>query len=426
LKENKISIKKGVKLHLIKSNKFKTDLSVIFITVPLDRNTITKDVLISEVLKSGCAVYSNQLEISKRLDNLYGTTLETGTDKTGKNLVLKIYTESINDSFIPENNSSNLIGSMELLFNIIFNPLIKGNSFNTDYVDIEKERRIMIIESEKDDKDAYSYNRTINKMYGDCGYGLNKNGYLEDLNDINSENLYKRYKEIINVGKIDIFISGNIDEELVENWIRNNKYIVELPEREDGIYISDVTKEKKEKIEERYIQEEMDVVQGKLVIGLDIVGGISADERFVALLFNTILGDGANSKFFRIVREQESLAYTCKSNYIPQKSNFFVRAGIDIENYKKALNLILKQIDDIKNGIFEQEDLDNAKRFIYAGIDGIKEEQSTAIIFYYGEEMSANQITVDEYYEKIESVTIDDIINLAKKVEINMVYFLKK
>ena len=58
-------------------------------------------------------------------------------------------------------------------------------------------RQKMIIESEKDDKDTYAYDKIINIMYNDCGYGIKKNGYLEDIKNINGKNLYERYKEII-------------------------------------------------------------------------------------------------------------------------------------------------------------------------------------------------------------------------------------
>lgn len=425
MEENNINIKKGIKLHLIKNSNYKTDLSVVFITVPLDRNTITKDVLIPEVLKSGCNKYKSQYEISKKLDGLYGTTIETGVDKTGKNLVIKMYTESINDEFIPYEKSENLKDSINLLLSIIFDPYLENGVFNCKYVDIEKERRRITIETEKDDKDTYSYNKAINIMYKDCGYGINKNGYLDDLKIIDPKNLYERYIEILRRGKIDIFISGNINEKDITEFIKNNEYIVRLPERDEEDFFFDITKQINEKKDTTFVDETMDVAQGKLVIGYDVIGNVSSDERFVGLLYNTILGDGANSKLFRIVREQESLAYTCKSNYIVQKSNIFVRAGIDAQNYEKTLKLVNNQIEDMRDGNFTEEDLENAKRFIYAGIDGIKEEQTLSIIFYYGEEMSLNKITVEEYYEKIRKVTKEDIISFAKKIEPNVVYFLK-
>lgn len=425
MKEKIIKLKEGIKLHLIDTKLFKTDLSVIFITIGLDKKNITKDVIIPEVLKSGSNTYKKQIDISNKLNELYGSTLETGTDKTGKNLVLKLYTESVDDIFLP-NNEKNLEECINVLFDITFNPLIENGSFDEKYVEIEKERQKMIIESEKDDKDTYAYDKIINIMYNDCGYGIKRNGYLEDIKDINGSNLLERYKEIIKTGKIDIFISGNIENKNIEEFIRNNSNIKALKDRDDSKYMNDITENEKEDIKNiRKVEEKMDVTQGKLVIGLDVIGKRKADDRFKILLYNTILGDGANSKLFRIVREKESLAYTSKSNYVVQKSNIFIRAGIEVDNYDKTLNLIKEQIEDMKKGNFTEDDLENAKRFIYAGIDSIKEEQNTAIIFYYGEEMSKNKITIEEYYDKIKNISKEDIIEIAEKIKIDTVYFLR-
>ena len=112
-------------------------------------------------------------------------------------------------------------------------------------------------------------------------------------------------------GKIDIFVAGNIDEEYVKKLILDNMYIKQLNEREDLQYIVDITKCHKDKMDSiRNIEEKMDVTQGKLVIGLDVLEKVEPDDRFKILLYNTILGDGANSKLFRNVREKASLAYT--------------------------------------------------------------------------------------------------------------------
>ena len=425
MKEKIIKLKEGIKLHLIDTKLFKTDLSVIFITIGLDKKNITKDVIIPEVLKSGSNTYKKQIDISNKLNELYGSTLETGTDKTGKNLVLKLYTESVDDIFLP-NNEKNLEECINVLFDITFNPLIENGSFDEKYVEIEKERQKMIIESEKDDKDTYAYDKIINIMYNDCGYGIKRNGYLEDIDGINGKNLYKRYKEIIETGKIDIFVSGNLENKKIEDCIKNNCNIKLLKDRDDTSYLNDITENKKDDVVEiKKVEEKMDVTQGKLVVGLDVIGRRDSDDRFKILLYNTILGDGANSKLFRIVREKESLAYTSKSNYVVQKSNIFIRAGIEVDNYEKTLNLIKEQIEDMKLGNFTEDDIENAKRFIYAGIDSIKEEQNTAIIFYYGEEMSKNKISIEEYYDKIKNISRKDIMEIAEKIKIDTVYFLR-
>ena len=68
-------------------------------------------------------------------------------------------------------------------------------------------------------------------MYKDKPFGLYKYGYVEDLETINAENLYEHYKKMISECKIDIFISGEVDESakqiVMENEnIKNLKHSV--------------------------------------------------------------------------------------------------------------------------------------------------------------------------------------------------------
>ena len=65
------------------------------------------------------------------------------------------------------------------------------------------------------------------------------------------------------------------------------------------------------------------------------------NDKFVALIYNAILGGTPTSKLFQNVREKNSLAYTASSNFIRQKANILIKCGIDIPNYEKALKMAL-------------------------------------------------------------------------------------
>ena len=92
-------IKKGIKLHIINTEKFKTNLISIMITTKLQREDVTKNALIPAVLKRGTANMTTQEEINKKLEEMYGASFDCGIDKTGDNQVLKFYLETINDEF---------------------------------------------------------------------------------------------------------------------------------------------------------------------------------------------------------------------------------------------------------------------------------------------------------------------------------------
>ena len=151
----------------------------------------------------------------------------------------------------------------------------------------------------------------------------------------------------------------------------------------------------------------------------------SKDSRFIVSMYNTILGDSANSKLFQNVREKAHLAYSTRSSYIRQKNNIFIRCGIDIPNYEKAIQIIKEQLSDMKNGKFSNEDFENATKNIISSIKTIEEDQDTSIIYYIGQELSGYNISFEEYENKINLIKPEQVKDMANKIEMNSIYFLR-
>ena len=421
----KKEIKQGVTLHLINNKNFKTDFTVFFLSLPLEKETITKNALLPAVLRSGCKKYQSYQKIIEELEMLYGAAFDCGVDKTGDNLVLKFFIESINYNYLP-NKNNNLEKVINVLTEIIFNPQVQDNSFDETKVELEKRNLEMIINAQKDNKDFYAYDKCVKAMYKNQSYGLSKYGDQKDLQAINNKNLYEQYKQVIDTCKIDIIVSSDFQAEEIAKIIKKNELIQTIKPREEKIKINDIKKEIKDIIEKpEEIKEELDVTQGKLVIGLDILPNRFDDFRYITIVYNAIFGNGVSSKLFQIVREKESLAYTTKSEYVVQKNNIFIRCGIECDKYQKTLDLIKKLLDDMKKGDFTDEEITKAKEYILAGVDSISEEQDSQILFLFGQELSKRSITIDEYKEKIKNVTRDELIEIANKVQINTIYFLR-
>ena len=414
-------IKKGIKFHILNSDKFKTNLFAIFLTTKLNRENVTKNALVSMLLRRGSKNMKSQEEISKKMEELYGAIFDCGLDKTGDNQVLKFYIEAINDNYLPKHDGNILNTVINSLLEIAFNPYIENEGFKKEYLEQEKNNIKQRIEGKIDNKARYSLERTIEEMYKDEPYGLYKFGYIEDLEKINEKDLYKYYIDLINNCKIDIFLSGKLDED-VEKLIEENENIKSLKERTPSFEMPKVP-EKKD-IEENIVTESMEVTQGKLVIGLNV--NIDNDEeKYTTLLYNSILGGSANSKLFQNVREKAHLAYVASSTYYRFKSIIFINSGIEISNYDKALKLIREQIEDMKKGNFTDEEIENSKKGIIAAIKTIDDEQDTGITYYFGQELANSNVSEEEYIKKIENINKEEIVDIANKVQINTIYFLK-
>lgn len=416
-------IKEGIKLHTINTNNFKTNLYAIFLATPLKRENVTLDALLTAVLRRGTQNMKSQDIISKELEEMYGASFDCGIEKTGDNHIIKFYLEAISEEFLPEKEEITQ-KCLDILFDIVFNPLIEKNGFKEEYVQGEKENLKQIIESKIDNKGRYALDRCIEEMFKEEAYGLYKYGYVEDIEKITPQNLYEYYKKLINECKIDIFCSGIIENKNIEKLVQENEKIKATKPRKPQYIVNNEKTEEIEVKQEQIVEDHMQVNQGKLVIGLS-VNSKEENSRFTTSLYNAILGGGANSKLFQNVREKESLAYTAGSNYVRQKNSIFIRCGIEIENYEKALQTIKQQLEDMKNGNFDEQDIENSKNLIIESVKSITAEQDTEITYYYGQELSDTFMTIDEYIEKIKWQSKNQIVDLANKVNINTIYFLR-
>jgi predicted Zn-dependent peptidase len=421
--EEIIELKEGIKAHLIKNDIFKTNLICVMLTVPLKKENVTKNSLIPFLLKRGTMNYKSQEEINIKLEELYGAGLDCGIDKIGDNQAIKFYIESIDNNYTL-NGEDLLKDSIDLILDITFNPLLKNNEFEESFLETEKNNLKKIIEGKINNKDLYAFNRCIENMYDSKGFGIYKYGYLEDLEKITNQEISKHYLKLINEAKIDIYISGNFEISSVNNILKDNLNLTKLKGRKENYVINNPSTEIAKKVDKpKEVFEKLNVNQGKLVIGLDVLNNIE-NLTNIGIITNSILGDGANSMLFQNVREKAGLAYTAKSTFNKLKNNIFIRCGIEIPNYEKAVKLINEQIENIKQGNFTEKDLQNAKNYIVSGIKTIETEQDTQIVFYIGQEISKIRYSINEYINSINSVTKDQVIEFAKNLQVNTIYFL--
>lgn len=413
-------IKKGIKLHLIRNEKFKTNLVSVFLTTDLNRENITKNSLIPAVLRRGSKNMPTQEDISTKLEEMYGASFNCGIDKRGDNQVLKFYIEAINSKFLPQDAENILDETIANLLEIVFNPLIEDNAFLKTYVEQEKVNVAQLIDGKMDNKARYAVDRCIEEMYRNKPYSLYKYGYKEDLDNIDEKSLYKYYKELLNTCKIDIFVSGIIDEQISDRICKMPE-IQNLNDRNAIFNMSNLQENINNN--EQIINEAMDVTQGKLVLGLNLD---TKDEnmQYVALVYNEILGGSANSRLFQNVREKASLAYVASSSYVKIKNNIIINCGIEIKNYDKALKLVRDQLEELKSGKFSENDVDTAKKCLISNIKIIDDEQDTEIMYFYGQEFYKTKLDINQYIEKIQSVTKQDVLNIAQNIKIDTIYFL--
>ena len=414
-----LEIGKNVKLTLIPESKFKTNLISVYIQRKLDRNEVTKNALLPGILKSGCNKYKTLGQLTDREEELYGSYLHAGASKRGESQVLGFSILSVNEKYLDEK----ILGQcIEFLNEIINNPLVIDGGFNEEYLNIEKEILKDSIMSIINDKGNYAMKRTNEIMFEGGPYSINGKGYIEDLDTIDRVSLYEHYKEVLKTSPIEIMIEGEFEETEVVELIKEKFQF-------DRGNIIDIPKEEyyKEVDEVKEVKENMDIAQGKLVMGYRCNVDYLDEEKYYSLLLGSrILGGGADSKLFINVREKESLCYTIYSTIQKSKSTMMVCSGIEAQNYEKTVNLVKEQVQKLKDGDITESEISNAKIAFINSLNSLNDEIGRISDFYFSQSISKNKSDLDQIKNMINKSTKEDIVEAVKNIELDTIYFLSK
>ena len=414
-----LEIGKNVKLTLIPESKFKTNLISVYIQRKLDRNEVTKNALLPGILKSGCNKYKTLGQLTDREEELYGSYLHAGASKRGESQVLGFSILSVNEKYLDEK----ILGQcIEFLNEIINNPLVIDGGFNEEYLNIEKEILKDSIMSIINDKGNYAMKRTNEIMFEGEPYSINGKGYIEDLDTIDRVSLYEHYKEVLKTSPIEIMIEGEFEESEVVELIKEKFQF-------DRGNIIDIPKEEyyKEVDEVKEVKENMDIAQGKLVMGYRCNVDYLDEEKYYSLLLGSrILGGGSDSKLFINVREKESLCYTIYSTIQKSKSTMMVCSGIEAQNYEKTVNLVKEQVQKLKDGDITESEISNAKIAFINSLNSLNDEIGRISDFYFSQSISKNKSDLDQIKNMINKSTKEDIVEAVKNIELDTIYFLSK
>lgn len=411
-------IGKGIGLNTISTDKFKSSLISISFIRPLSNEEASLNALVPLVLKRGTMNNRTSTDIQKKLEELYGASLNIDVNKKGEKHVIRFSIEGPEAEFTEEENY--IVKLLDNLLDIIYSPLLENEIFVEKYVSQEKENLIKRIEGRINDKKQYAFTRTIEEMCKGERFSVYKFGNVEDVKKISNKSLYNHYKSIIKTSPIEITTVGNIKELNTEKALSdkldfNRKGIINIP-REN---ISSKNLSGKS-----VVYEKMDVSQGKLILGYRI--NIPYENKLfdAFMVANEILGGGPNSKLFTFVREKESLAYYVYSQILKYKSIMLISSGIEIENFDKTKEIIKKQVEEMINGDFSEEDIANAKNSIVTSIKTLQDNNYSIAEFYLSNAISKEIRSFDTYVDSIKKVTKEDIVKSCQELKLDTIYFL--
>ncbi len=136
------------------------------------------------------------------------------------------------------------------------------------------------------------------------------------------------------------------------------------------------------------------------------------------------LGGFSHSKLFINVREKASLAYYAASRLESHKGLLMVMSGIEAKNYDQATTIIREQMDAMKKGDFTDQEIEQTKAVINNQLLETTDTSRGLVEILYHNVIANQNFTVDDWIQGINKISKQDIIEVAKKIELDTIYFL--
>ena len=420
--ETRTELMPGVYFRAIHTTKFKSAyLSVTFLS-PLKKETAALNALVPYVLRRGTRNHPDMESISAELDNLYGGAIEPAVRKKGETQCVGFVASFLDDAYALEGEQI-LEPAAKLLGELLLDPCTEVGQFKSEYVKGEQTNLIDRIRSQINDKRTYASLRLKQLMCGDEAYGIDVWGEEEQAAAITDAALWQRYRELLSSCEMEVYYCGSAQPERAEAALK--QALSALPRQEELEEI-DCEIRLTAGSEPQIIEEAMDVTQGKLAMGFRTGGMTCWEEEFPALvMLNAVFGGTSLSKLFMNVREKLSLCYYASSALEKMKGIMVVSSGIEFDKYEQARDEILAQLEAIRRDEMEEWELEGGRRTIMTAYMTALDSQSRLEDYWLGQAVAGLEEGPEKLAARIEQVTREQVVQAAKRVELDTIYFLK-
>lgn len=409
-------LREGVRLHIIPNQQFKTTQIVVNLTTKHQGTTITSRSLLANILELGTIKYPSQTEIAKKLAHLYGASFGTDLQKYGQLHSFRFLMRIPNEKFLQASDSL-MAEAFDFLQEAIFNPLVKNGQFDAAIFNREKENMQADFEALIDDKQSYANNQ-LSQLYFANDMAIPSYGKIEDLASIEAQGLYEYYQKMLAEDLIDIFVIGDVDTEAMKTLFSNLPFAPRP--------VLDIKLNYQQPLKDQIVKkiEHQPIQQAKLNLVFQMPHQNSKSERFAAIVLNALFGGYPLSKLFVNVREKASLAYYAQSGVSLATQTITVQTGIKSADLDKALTLIQDQLNAIQQGDFTAEELAQIIAYLTNSYESSLDSPRSIIERATVQALNKTNTSPTEWVAILEQVTVEDVINIAKKIKLQAIFAL--
>ncbi len=303
---------------------------------------------------------------------------------------------------------SNIELSFDLLSDMVQNSILLDK-------EIEKEKGVILEEINLyEDTPMRNIGDVYERLlYGDSPMGWDTAGEKDIIKKITREDFLAYFKALYSPSNMTIVAAGGADERKILPLA--NKYFSSMESFET---LRPLPVEEKQKGAQVHIKPKK-TEQAHLAMGIRTVP-LDSPEKYPLSVLSSILGGGMSSRLFHEVREKRGLAYYVRTNsdQYTDAGSLVATAGVDPKRIDEAIEVMISEFVDLRDGKKKigKDELKKGKEFLKGHLVLELEDSRSVSIFYATQELLEKEIdNPAEVLSKIDKVTVDDVMDVAKK-----------
>jgi len=295
--------------------------------------------------------------------------------------------------------------AMDVLSDLVLHPVF-------DTQDIARERGVILeeIKMDEDSPDYLVHEIFTQNFWKDHPLGKPILGTKETVKRFEREPVLGFYEQRFSPGNLIICAAGNLSHEQFVDLV--NQHFQRMKPVKNGFHSPQPT------IVPRIImRNKKSLEQVQICVGVPS-HPIAHERRHASYILNTVLGGGMSSRLFQNIRERQGLAYSIYSDLNPYRDTgcLSVYAGTSRESAGKVVQSIVSEFHKLKSEKVPEEELRRSKDQLKGSLMLSLESSTARMSNLARQEMYFERFyTMDELLERIESVTAEDLQDLANE-----------
>ncbi len=306
-----------------------------------------------------------------------------------------------------------------LMCECVMNPLAENGAFDARLTELVKAEIIDAIDSVINDKAAYAAQSSAKTAFVGEPQECPPNGTREEAKAITPESAYKAYRRILETARVEIFCAGCSDFSAAENTFTRLFSDGARLQRHDICELSVLASPLKP--EPVYVSDKLPMEQAILRMYFKAP---ELTDRFANMVFTMILGGMTTSRFFRNIREKQSLCYYCAAAGSVYKKYLCAYAGVEPCNTERVERAVMAEIADIAENGVTKEELSAALLELRNSFSSLYDNANALSSWYLNKLLDDRMLSPEEYYDEVSKVSSERVAAVARQYKLDTVYTL--